>query len=153
MTTRPHTANESQYKHNNQDHNNDHNHNYDHSDGSNRNTADEAFVISVWWGAKTKSSRQNHKANVYRAAFIGTLRQLTRAEVCCDTRQWFEWTNGIARGFSNIDSISGLYIKIGIKNLLDRLFPMQMHHNLKILLLGITLVFGTMAMSRPVRLV
>ena len=96
----------------NESHHKNNNHNYDYSNNSNRNIADEAFVISVWWDAKIKSSRPNHAANVYGAGFIGSLRQLTRAEVRCDTRQWFGWTNGVVRRFSNIDSISRLYIKM-----------------------------------------
>ena len=67
-------ANESQYKRNNHDH--------DHSDDSNPNTANEAFVIRRF-RAKTISQR------VRERIFIGPQRQLTRAEVLCDTRQWF----------------------------------------------------------------
>ena len=82
MTITRNNVNESQYKQNN------HNHDHDRSDNKNPNTANEAFVISVM-------RRQNDvlapkpSANVYVSAFIGTLRQLTRAEVLCDTRQWF----------------------------------------------------------------
>ena len=66
-------VNESQCKRNN--HEQDHGH-YN----SNRNTVDEAFVISVMM-CHNDVFAPKYEANVYGGAFIGTLLQLTRAEM------------------------------------------------------------------------